>query len=189
MAGTGVYGYRLESGGKLDIEGLKEVQADLRALGDATKNDMKETHRRAGEIVVQGAKRFVPVRTGKLLESMRSNPTMRMGRVRVGSASVPYAGPIHFGWPARSIRPQPFIYDVLDDRRNEIVQLYTQRIDQLINLHNLAPVNRTESTRAGSSSRSSEATSYPSSSQPDAFIRDGGGNITGGIYGTRVVRF
>lgn len=140
MAGTGVYGYRVEGGGRLEIEGLKEVLYDLRALGDATKNDMKETHRRAGEIVIEGAKRYVPVRTGNLLNSLRSNPTQRMGRVRIGSASVPYAGPIHFGWPARAIKPQPFIYDVLDERRGEVANLYAKRIDELIKIHNLAPI-------------------------------------------------
>jgi len=31
--------------------------------------------------------------------------------VQAGRASVPYAGPIHWGWPARNIEPQPFLTD------------------------------------------------------------------------------
>jgi len=96
-----------------------------------TRDDMKATHKRAAAIVIAGAKRFVPVRTGRLAESIRDGSTQRMGRVRVGSASVPYAGPIHFGWPSRSIKPQPFIYDALDGRRDEVVRVYVQRIDSL----------------------------------------------------------
>jgi hypothetical protein len=92
---------------------------------------MKATHKKAAEIVIQGAKRFVPVVSGKLAASIRDGSTQRMGRVRVGSASVPYAGPIHFGWPARQIKPQPFIYDALDGRRNEVAAVYVKRIDEL----------------------------------------------------------
>lgn len=126
-------------GGQIEIDGLRELQKDLRLFGAATRDDMKETHRRAGEIIVEGARRFVPVRTGALLASMRSAPTQRQGRVRVGSASVPYAGPIHFGWPARNIRPNPFIYEVLDQRRQDIYKLYADRISGLIEKYDLGP--------------------------------------------------
>lgn len=147
MAATGVYGFRVEGQGRLEIDGLREVLRDIRRLGDDARDDMKETHRKAGEIIVEGAKRFVPVRTGALLQSMRSAPTTRQGRVRVGNASAPYAGPIHFGWPARRIQPQPFIYDALDGRRQEVFQLYGDRIGELITRHNLAPGQRP--TKAG----------------------------------------
>lgn len=132
MAGTGVYGYRVTSGqGKQVIEGLTEVNKALRSMSKDTRDSMKETHKRAAEIVIQGARRYVPVVSGKLAASMRDSSTQRMGRVRVGSASVPYAGPIHFGWPARHIKPQPFIYDALDDRRSEVAATYVKRIDEL----------------------------------------------------------
>ena len=131
MAGAGLYGYRLEGRGAQQIEGLKEVNAALRSMSKDTRDDMKATHKKAAAIVIAGAKRFVPVRTGRLAASIRDGSTQRMGRVRVGSASVPYAGPIHFGWPARSIKPQPFIYDALDGRRDEVVKVYVQRIDSL----------------------------------------------------------
>lgn len=131
MAGAGLYGFRLEGRGAQQIDGLKEVNAALRSMSKATRDDMKETHKKAAAIVIAGAKRFVPVRTGRLAASIRDGSTQRMGRVRVGSASVPYAGPIHFGWPARAIRPQPFIYDALDGRRDEVVRVYVRRIDSL----------------------------------------------------------
>ena len=132
MAGTGVYGFRVTSGqGKQVIEGLTEVNKALRNMSKETRDSMKATHKRAAEIVIQGARRYVPVVSGKLAASMRDSSTQRMGRVRVGSASVPYAGPIHFGWPARHIKPQPFIYDALDDRRSEVAAAYVKRIDEL----------------------------------------------------------
>jgi hypothetical protein len=120
------------TGGQLEIEGLRDVQKAMRKFSDDSRNDMKETHRRAGQIVVDGAAKLVPVRSGALLASLKSAPTQRQGRVRVGSAAVPYAGPIHFGWPARHIQPNPFIYEVLDGRRQEVYSLYAERISQLI---------------------------------------------------------
>lgn len=118
--------------GKLEIEGLKQVQRTLKDFSKATRDEMKEVHREAGEIVVEGALRIVPFRTGRLAASLKSNPTMRQGRVRVGSASVPYAGAIHFGWAARNIQPNPFIYDVLDERRQAVYNAYAEGISKLI---------------------------------------------------------
>ena len=132
MARAGLYGFRLEDRkGAEGIGGLKEVNKALRSMSKATRDDMKETHKRAAAIVIEGAKRYVPVVSGKLAASIRDGSTQRMGRVRIGSASVPYAGPIHFGWPARAIKPQPFIYDALDGRRREVANLYAERIDSL----------------------------------------------------------
>ena len=121
-----------DMGGQLQIEGLRDVQKAMRNFSDDSRNDMKETHRKAGQIVVDGAARLVPVRSGALLASLKSAPTQRQGRVRVGSAAVPYAGPIHFGWPARHIQPNPFIYEVLDGRRQEVYAMYAERISELI---------------------------------------------------------
>jgi hypothetical protein len=65
MAGTGQYGFRLDSGqGKQGIEGLAEVNKALRSMSKETRDSMKATHKRAAEIVIQGAKRFVRVVSG-----------------------------------------------------------------------------------------------------------------------------
>lgn len=139
MADSGLVGYRIDSRreGALQIEGLREVRRDLKKFSESSKKDLKLTHLKAAEIVVADAKRLVPFRSGKLAASIRAAATVSGGRVRVGSASVPYAGPIHFGWPARKIKPQPFVYDALDPRRNEIAQLYAERISQLIDRYDL----------------------------------------------------
>lgn len=144
MGTTGTHGYRLTGEqGRLEIDGLKEVLADLRAFGVDTRDDMKDTHRKAGEIVAAVARTIVPVRTGRLAKTIVSAPTQRMGRVRAGRGlSIPYAGPIHFGWPARRIAPQPFIYDALDKRADEVRDTYKRRIDDLIVRHRLAAGQR-----------------------------------------------
>lgn len=146
MASTGSYGYRISGGGALGIEGLRETLRDLKDLQIDAREDMKETHRRAGEIVAAAAKPLAPVRTGALSATITSSPTKYQGRVRIGrGASVPYAGPIHFGWPAQRIKPQPFVYEALDGRREEVLQTYERRINDLIERHNLAPGQRSTS--------------------------------------------
>jgi hypothetical protein len=142
MASTGVSGYRV-SGGAPQIEGLKEVMKDLRSLSTDSREDMKDTHRRAGDIVAAAAKPLAPVLTGRLSSTITSSPTQYQGRVRIGRGqSVPYAGPIHFGWPARRIAPQSFVYDALDSRREEVLQTYERRMNDLIDRHNFAPGQR-----------------------------------------------
>ena len=137
---SGSFGYRIDSDrqGKAQIDGLRETQKALKALGESTKKELKSTHLEAAQIVVNGALRIAPVRTGALAASMRAAATMTSGKVRIGNAAVPYAGAIHFGWPARRIKPQPFIYDSLDGRRNAVAQLYVARLEQLTQRYQLA---------------------------------------------------
>jgi hypothetical protein len=170
---------------RADIVGLREVQRDLRKLGDDTKTEMKDTHKAAAEVVVLGAKRLVPYRTGALANSIRALASNTSGRVRAGSASVPYAGPIHFGWPARRIAPQPFIYDAMDQRVDEIRGLYDQRINELIEKYDLSsgqPVKQARAARAAAGKRDTGR-------QPDALLKDAAGRIIGGVYDTDVVYF
>jgi hypothetical protein len=196
MASTGTYGFRLapDQVVKTEILGLREVQRDLNKLGDDTKNEMKDTHKEAAEVVVMGAKRLVPYRTGALAASIRALATKSSGRVRAGSASVPYAGPIHFGWPARRIAPNPFIYDALDDRRDDIREIYEERIDELIRNYGLSagqPLRqaRAVTSAAGQRTPRRSKNKTPDVRVPDAFLRDKSGNIYAGIFDGKIVKY
>ena len=196
MASTGTYGYRLapDQVVKTEILGLREVQRDLNKLGDDTKNEMKDTHKAAAEVVVMGAVRLVPYRTGALAASIRALATKSSGRVRAGSASVPYAGPIHFGWPARAIKPNPFIYDALDDRRDDIRELYDERIDELIRKYDLSagqPLRqaRAVTSAAGQRTPRRSKNKTPDVRVPDALLRDKSGNIYAGIFDGKIVKY
>jgi hypothetical protein len=195
MASTGTYGFRLAPDQIVSTEilGLREIQRDLRKLGDDTKNEMKDTHKLAAEVVVMGAKRLVPFRTGALAASIKSLATKSSGRVRAGSASVPYAGPIHFGWPARAIAPNPFIYDAIDERRDAIRDLYDNRIDQLIRKYDLSSGQSLRQARAVTSASGQRPrrlkSKKPDVRVPDALLRDKSGNIYGGIFDDKIVKY
>ena len=125
----------------LQIEGGRKLRRAFREVGDDM-NDLKELHKRLADDVADSAKRKVPVRPGpnggRLQRSIRGSGTKTAARVRAGNnrksgpSSVPYAGPIHFGWGARGIRPQPFMYDALDDRREAVVRAYDDQVREII---------------------------------------------------------
>lgn len=139
MGGTGVYGFRLgNDAGRIQVAGLKEVQYSLQKLGKDARNEMKPAHKAAAELVVYKARPMSPVRTGALRDTLRAFARQRAGVVRAGSVSAPYAGPIIFGWPARHIKANPFIYKAADQRRAEIVALYEHRMAELIRKNGLS---------------------------------------------------
>jgi hypothetical protein len=90
------------------VEGLDNL---VRTLGRAGHDldDLKDANRRAGEIVAREGSARAPRRSGKLAASVRPARQARRARVSAGGARVPYAGPIHWGWQARHIAPDPFI--------------------------------------------------------------------------------
>jgi hypothetical protein len=137
MANSGTFGFRLgeDVSGGVKIEGLSSVRRDLKKLGgdlDLVKGEFLATNKKVAEIVLGDAKRFVPVLSGALAASMKNASTKTAAKIRAGNKNeVPYAGPIHFGWPRRRIKPQPFIYDAIDPRRDEIASVYANRIEDI----------------------------------------------------------
>lgn len=120
------------AGNEIKIEGIGKLMRSLKQLDADLVEEVKETHRDAANRVAATARPKVPVRTGRLAADIRVGVTIKSGTVKIGRKAVPYAGPIHFGWPARHIAPQPFMYEALDARRNELERLYSTRIAEIV---------------------------------------------------------
>ncbi|MDE9365478.1 hypothetical protein PZ938_07660 [Luteipulveratus sp. YIM 133132] len=90
------------------LVGGRRLRATLKAAGDDL-SDLRAAHTEAARIAAAAAAALAPVRSGRLRADVRSSGTKTAGIVRVGRASLPYAGPIHWGWPARGITAQPFV--------------------------------------------------------------------------------
>jgi hypothetical protein len=103
---------------------MKRMGADL--------SDLTKINKQAAETVLDTARSLTPTRTGRLRKSLRAGATRTRGTVSAGGGLVEYAGPIHFGWPARNIEPNPFIYDALDARKGEVVDKYEAHIEALV---------------------------------------------------------
>jgi hypothetical protein len=92
------------------IVGLNRFVTTMRKAG-ADMDELKDAHRRAGDIVANEARTRAPRRTGRLSSSIRPARQVRRTRIMAGGAATRYAGPIHWGWPARRIGAQPFLVD------------------------------------------------------------------------------
>jgi len=113
------------------VTGGKELRRALKHLEDGT-DDLKDANQAAGQLVADEAETLVPVDSGLLRSSIRAARQAKGASVLAGSGRVPYAAPIHFGWRARNIEPQPFLYDALDNRRDEVVEAYAKQVGQLV---------------------------------------------------------
>ena len=45
---------------------------------------------------------------------------------------MPYAGPIHWGWPARNIKAQPFVVEAAQATEAEWVAMYEAEVDRIL---------------------------------------------------------
>lgn len=122
---------------QIEVQGLRQLRRRLADYGDAAVDDLIKAHQQGVDIVKADALPRVPVRSGALRETVRGSATKTGGRVRAGYKRVPYAGPIHFGWPARNIRPQPFFYDAVDARRKEVEAAFVDYLKRAKRQHRL----------------------------------------------------
>ena len=125
----------------IEIDGLAQLFTALKKLG-APVEAITEANKAAGLPVVQTAKNIVPVRSGKLRNSIRMNRATTNVKVMAGYKRVPYANPIHWGWFRdkkrgfnRNILPNPFMAKALGYTREEVVANYVANIQKLIKKH------------------------------------------------------
>jgi hypothetical protein len=122
----------------IEVRGARELARALKAADPALLRELRAENKRLAGMVADTAESHVPVRSGALRASIRAGSTQRSGTVKAGSRAVPYAGPIHFGWfvrkdPARGgpIKPNPFLYRALDERRDEVFAAYTEAVKRI----------------------------------------------------------
>lgn len=125
------------AGRQVSVEGARELRKALKTVGDEAKAGLKDVNLEVAEIVARAAVTKVPSRSGALRETVRAAGAQTRASVKAGFKKVPYAGVIHFGWPARGILPRPFLYDALDARRDEVMEAYTDGMADLIKKNGL----------------------------------------------------
>ncbi len=113
------------------ITGLPRLRSALRAAGQDVA-DLKDANAAAAALVASAASARAPRRTGRLAASARGNRAVGRATVLVGGAAVPYAGPIHWGWPARGIEANPFASDAARATEPTWVPLYERAIEKVV---------------------------------------------------------
>lgn len=114
------------------VDGLDRLRTTLRRAGHDV-SQFKEANRAAANVVAGAARPVAPKRTGRLAATVRTGATQKAGVVRAGRAKVPYAGPIHWGWPARGIEAQPFLSDTARRTEPEWGEVYDRHVDDILN--------------------------------------------------------
>lgn len=126
----------------VQITGGRELRKDLTELGEDAVDELKAVNLEGAEIVSEAALALVPIMSGTLYNTIRASATKTRGTVRAGfKTKAPYAGRIHFGDPGgrtgKRIRPNPFLYDAMDRRRDEVATAYENHIKKLQKKHGL----------------------------------------------------
>jgi len=117
-----------------------KFRRQLEAVGEEAVDDLKKANLEGVEQVLAEALRRAPVGTrtdkhhksGRLKSTIKGSASKVRGSIRAGGKKVPYIFPIHFGWAARSITPNPFLYEALDERRDEVKEAYENQIADII---------------------------------------------------------
>jgi hypothetical protein len=114
----------------VQVQGADNLARTLADAADAFA-DLGDANTAAGRHLAIRAAAAAPRRTGRLAASVRPVPD-RTG-VTVGSSLI-YAPPIHWGWPARNIAPQPFLADTLTTQQPAVVEVYATEVERVLGI-------------------------------------------------------
>lgn len=118
----------------VEIDGLKELQREIRKLRDKELNaEMKKANKAAAQVAVDDGKPRAPRVSGSLSSSIKAANSAKYAAIKAGSPKkVPYAGVIHFGWPRRNIQPQPFLDEAIRAKFGDIRDTYEDALRAVV---------------------------------------------------------
>ena len=121
---------------EITIQGVKEVTDSLNKLARDLQSNI-ELNKELSTTLSQKASAIAPVLTGALASSVKGNPSAEKAQILAGSAAVPYAGVIEYGWPDRNIDAQPYLNPAVNDNMGYIIEKYNDSIQKAIKQYNL----------------------------------------------------
>ena len=113
------------------VHGTRELRRAL-GKGSARLADLKAANARVAAFLASGSRPFAPRRTGQLASTSRGNRAAGKAVVMVGNAATPYAGPVHWGWPARDIPAQPWVAEYAERTQPVWLGTYQQDVDAIV---------------------------------------------------------
>lgn len=124
----------------IKITGLQEFQRALKAMDGESQKKLRLVLNEAAAVVVGGAARRVPVRTGAARASLRAQSSQREAKVIGGSKKAPYYGWLDFGGRIGRDKSQrrPFIaagrymYPAFSANRESIHKALERRLQELV---------------------------------------------------------
>ena len=130
------------------VTGAKELRKAIRQLEDAAAKkgmqaDLKGAYRQAARVVEVAAKTEAPRRSGRLSGSIKAKGTTTGASIVAGGLkAVPYAGPIHYGWPSRPNRSRgwrggpiaanPFLARAANDSVDMVAKIIEEELQRVL---------------------------------------------------------
>lgn len=121
----------MAGGSGFKVEGLRQVVKALQDIG----LDVEDLKGAFSTIAREGAQRaaaLAPRKSGRLARDIRGNRAKSKAVITAGRASVPYAGPINYGWPTRNIAASGFLQRADAEMQPRAVQLLEEEVNQAI---------------------------------------------------------
>lgn len=124
----------------IKIEGLRELQAALKDMDGESQKQLRLVLNDAAELVVSGARRRVPSRSGRARGSIKASSGQREAKVKGGSARAPYYPWLDFGGSVGRnnsikrpfLKDGRFIYATYNDRRAAIFKSLEKGLTKLV---------------------------------------------------------
>lgn len=113
------------------VEGLNQVVRALQQTG-VDVEDLKDAFSKIASEGARIAAAEAPHKSGRLSGDVRGNRAKSKAVVTAGRKSVPYAGPINYGWPARGIQAAGFMQAADQQMQPRAVQLLEDEINRKI---------------------------------------------------------
>lgn len=118
------------------VEGIKQVTDSLKKLNKDLESNI-ELNKELSTTLSQKASALAPKLTGALASSVVGNPSKEKAQILAGSAAVPYAGVIEYGWPDKNRNAQPYLNPAVNDNMGYIVEKYNDSIKKAIQKYDL----------------------------------------------------
>lgn len=115
----------------VQVVGARELRSTLRKAGDDLQ-DLRDVHATVSRYVALRSAAIAPRRSGRLAGNVRGSALKTAAVVRAGGAAVPYAGPIHWGWPSRNIAANPFMVDAAHLTEPTWTRWYLAKVEQIV---------------------------------------------------------
>lgn len=120
----------------ITVNGIKEVTDSLKKLNKDLESNI-ELNKELSTTLSQKASALAPKLTGALASSVVGNPSAEKAQILAGSAAVPYAGVIEYGWPDRNRNAQPYLNPAVNNNMGYIIEKYNDSIQKAIQKYDL----------------------------------------------------
>lgn len=125
------------SGAAIEVVGLTRLRTTMRKAG-MDLGGIKHLNREAAEAVAPTARATTPIgpsARGHIQSSVRVGATASAGVLRAGTGlngRFPYGGPLHWGWPKRGIKAQPWLANAAKATEGRWTDVYLEGVEAIL---------------------------------------------------------